>query len=534
MKALTLLDASTAGVLGFEWLTEAVAPASAYGERRFAELRPFVSGEEAAAQSRAERISGIAAELDADRLDALHAALADLPDAAGAIARASMGDVLDDPSFLELWRFCATLDRIDELLAGQTVTLGIANDSVRVVREALAIGNREPLGFYLADAFDEGLKTARDRRAREQAELDAIRGREVERAARELERDEIAGDEFIVMRADLRGAMPAGVRVAREAPTYLLCTLEYGDAALAALERRDAAADAAAVAEERVRSRLSSIVREHAAALDRAANALGELDVLVAAARFAQRHRCVAATVTTETLLAFEQARFLPLEAELASAGRPFVPLSLELDDTGVLTGPNMGGKSVSLQTCGFIALAAAFGLPVPAVRARTALFDQIAWLGMGRELRIGGLLSSFAREIVELREILARNAPRLLVLADEFARTTTPHEGKALMVALLERLRDRRACGLLATHLSGIAAAAGVRHFAVRGLRGIPRRPPTQDAGEALAALAESMDYTIAEVSGDEAPRADAIALTALLGIDDEFVDAAYRALVE
>jgi hypothetical protein len=51
---------------------------------------------------------------------------------------------------------------------------------------------------------------------------------------------------------------------------------------------------------------------------------------------------------------------------------------------------------------------------------------------------------------------------------------------------------------------------------------------------GEALAALAGSMDYTIAEVAGDELPRADAIALTALLGVDQEFVSRAYQALVE
>ncbi len=65
-----------------------------------------------------------------------------------------------------------------------------------------------------------------------------------------------------------------------------------------------------------------------------------------------------------------------------------------------------------------------------------------------------------------------------------------------------------------------------------MRGLRGIPQRPPSEDVAEALAALADAMDYTIAEVTGDERPRADAIALTALLGIDRELVDAAYRAL--
>ena len=312
----------------------------------------------------------------------------------------------------------------------------------------------------------------------------------------------------------------------------LFRSIEFGEPALAALARRDAAASAVAHAEERVRERLSETVRENAAGLTEAAAGLGALDVLVAAARFAQRYDCVPATLESEPILAFEQGRFLPLEAELAAAGRPFVPLDLELHDAAVLTGPNMGGKSVALQTCGFIALCAAYGLPVPAKRARTSLFDQIAWLGLGRETQLGGLLSSFAREVLELKAILERGASRLLILVDEFARTTTPQEGRALLIALLERLRERRACGMLATHLADIAEAAGARHFSVRGLRPIVQLVPTADVGEALNALAEAMDYSIGEVSRNELPRGDAIALTGLLGIDKRFVERALRAL--
>ncbi len=532
MKVCELLDPASAHILGFEWLKNAVAPVSPYGERHFSDLRAFVAGQETEAEQRAAEVANVACGLHAEIIETARGALRDLPDASGAIARASMGDVLDDPSFLELRRFCALIERIDGLVCELNSRPPIANEAVRAVDQALAIGGRRDAAFYLADEFDAELTTARYRLAREQAELDAARGREKDRAARALGREEIAADEFIVMRADIRGPLPEGIRVLREAPTYLLCALEYGPSSLEALERRDAAADEAAAAEQRVRSRLSRLVREHASGLTAASRVLGELDVLLAAARFAQIHGCKPAIVTAQRMLAFERARFLPLETELAVAGRRFIPLDLELHDAAVLTGPNMGGKSVSLQTCGFIALCAAFGLPVPAQSARSALFDQIAWLGMGREAQIGGLLSSFAREVLELKAILTRDSPRLLILGDEFARTTTPHEGRALMVALLARLRNMGACGMLATHLAGIAGTAGARHFAVRGLREIPQHPPTGDVGQALAALADAMDYTISEVSGDEPARADAVALSELLGIDRDFLDDAYGAL--
>ena len=257
VKALELLDPASAHVLGFEWLKKAVAPISPYGERHFSELRPFVAGEEAQAEKRAKEIASVADGLHAADFNAVRGALGNLPDVSGAIARASMGDVLDDPSFLELRRFCALIDRIDGLVCALSFRPRIANDAVRAVDEALAIGGRKEEGFYLADEFDAELATARYRLAREQAELDAARGRERERAARALERDEIVGDEFIVMRADMRSPLPAGIRVVREAPTYLLCALEYGASLLEALARRDAAADEVAAAEQRLRSRLS-------------------------------------------------------------------------------------------------------------------------------------------------------------------------------------------------------------------------------------------------------------------------------------
>jgi DNA mismatch repair protein MutS2 len=535
VKPSSLLDAASAQALAFAWLADAAGPASEYGARVFAGRRPFAPGEEAAAQAHAQHIADVAAALDETRLDAIRDTLRGTPpDAVAAISLASMGDVLADANFLELQRFCDAIDRVDALVGTSPGIEPVANEAVRAIARALEPGRSGASGgFYLADTFGGTLAAARSDLAETQAEFGAARGRAVAAIGRRLRRDDVAGEEFIVMRADLQAPLPAGVRVLREAPTYVLCTIEYDAATLGALERRDAAGDTVAAAEEGVRAALSSVVRERAAGLGAAVTALGELDVLVAGARFTRRHRCRVARIAAEPALAMRAGRFLPLEIELAAEGRNFTPVDVELHDIAVLTGPNMGGKSVCLRTCGFVALCAAFGLPVPADSAEISLFDEIAWLGIGGdEDQLGGLLSSFAKEVVRLREVLERDGTRLFVLLDEFARTTTPLEGKALLVALLERLRERNARGLAATHLAGVATAAGVRHFAVRGLRGIPQRPPTGDLHDALAMLSTSMDYTIAEVEGDSATAADAIALASLLGLDGELIDAAYRHL--
>jgi len=532
MNSERLLDGISAQAVGFTWLREALEPAGIYGEAQFRVLVPFVPGQEVQARERAARIFRIASELDPAVLDEVRETARHVPDASGAVARASMGDPLDDVSLLELQRFFDACERLDALTARCDELPPTADEPMRACARALAAGRAGRFGFYLDERFDASLAASRETLARAQAEYDSARGRARAVVAAALDR-EISLPEFIVMRDDLHVPLPPGVRVVRETPTYLLCELDADDAVLAALRRRDEAAAAVASTESAVRERLSATIRAHAAALDTAMRAFGEVDVLAAAARFAQQYRCTVAQVEPAGILEIEGARFLPLEVELEREGRSFTPIDLHLDDMAVLTGPNMGGKSAALRACGFAAVCVAFGIPVPAQRARLGLFADVAWLGIGGDNESdGSLLSSFAREVVQLREVLARDARPRLVLIDEFARTTTPREGKALVIATIERLRELGACGLVATHLGGVAEAAGARHFAVRGLRGIPTAPAAENLDRALEALAASMDYTLEEVSSDRAREADAIALASLLGIDARVIDAAYRAM--
>lgn len=536
MNSARLLDDVSAHAIAFNWLREALAPAGTYGQTQFAALVPFVPGEEDAARARAERIAGIAARLDSAQLDEAREIARNVPDASQAVARASMGDALGDAGFLELARFFDACERLDRVTAGCDDLPRTADAALRECARAFEPGRTGRFGFYLDERFDAALASRRTDLAQAQAEFDSVHGRASAVVAAALDR-EISLPEFIVLRDDLHGPLPSGVRVVREAPTYLLCELDADETVLAALRRRDEAAMAVAGAEEAVRLRLSGVVRAHAAALDAAMRAFGEADVLVSAARFAQLYRCSVPVVAhkgeRQAILALEGARFLPLEMELLREGRAFTPIDLRLDDVAVLTGPNMGGKSAALRTCGFVALCAAFGVPVPARHANVALFEEIAWLGIGSDAeRDGALLSSFAREVVRLRDLLLRDAKPRMVLLDEFARTTTPREGKALLIAVIQRLRVLGACGLVATHLGGVAEAAAARHYAVRGLRGIPKRAAAGDLAAALEKLAASMDYTLEEVTGDRAREADAIALASLLGVDAGVIDGAYNAL--
>jgi DNA mismatch repair protein MutS2 len=514
MKTESLMDAGTAQALQAAWLMEEIAPVSEFGRRHFETMQPFRPGEERAAQQRSETIARLAAGVAPEELHRKREALRFSPDPAAALVRASMGEVLDDAQFLEMQRF------LDAAAAAE----GSLTAQLRDLRGALEPGRTGTSGFYLADAFDPALGPARNRARTALIAYESARNRLGQRVARDLHRDDVPGGEFIVMREGI-ARLPAGVRVVREAPTYYLCEVDLDDAALEALRERDAAGEAAAAAEERARAALSERVRAATPALEALLASLAALDVDLALAHFTQTYRCAPASIAARSGLEFTGASFLPLAAELARQARTYEPIAIELSDVAVLTGPNMGGKSAALKTCGFIALLAAFGIPVPARRARCELFESIAWLGIGAHEDTGGLLSSFAAEIVRLNEILAKRASSMLLLADEFARTTTPQEAKALLVALAQGLRRRGARALLATHLTGVARQARAVHLAVRGLRELPPAVTRGNLREALDALAASMDYSITQVDDEQQTHADAIALAELLGLDEDMV---------
>jgi hypothetical protein len=529
-----LWSAATGAQIGADWLAARIAPAGEFGRRARESEPPFRPGDERKARALLERVDRIAQTAPPATLGSLHGALAAAPDPNPIVARARAGAVLADVDFFELLRFFDALAEIGRLAAEggfRKIPLG---RPARELRSLLSGGRTPARAFYLASSFEPALERARGEAAAMQAAFDAARSRLAADVARQLGRETLAEGEFVVMRDTLDAPLPGGLRVLREAPTYLLCELMLDDAALAALAARNAAATAVAEEEEAVRTRLSQAVAGAAEELARATDALGEIDSLAARVHFAQRYAAALPEIGPEGRLTFEDARFLPLEAILRERGHRYATISLQLDRVGVLTGPNMGGKTAALRTCGFVAACVALGVPVPARSASVPLFDEIVWIGLGSGPEDEGLLSAFGREVIELREFFERTAPRPLVLIDEFARTTSPREGRALLVALLEVLQKRGACALAATHLAHVAEVARVGHYAIAGLRELPARDGAEalELDAALERIARVMDYSIARVGESDTPHADALALADVLGLDSELIARARAAL--
>ncbi len=219
-----------------------------------------------------------------------------------------------------------------------------------------------------------------------------------------------------------------------------------------------------------------------AAAIMAAAEILGELELQFAKARFAEDYNCVSVQLSGDTgerdeppsdgrppelvlseaegsaskaPLLLHNARHPLLEHNLKLKGAAVVPVTIELEADRrqlVITGPNTGGKTITLKTMGLLALMAQSGIPVPADRAEMPVFDAVL-ADIGDYQSIEQNLSTFSAHVTNIDFISRTATPRSLVLLDELGSATDPEEGAALAVAIAGHFAHIGCMTVISTH---------------------------------------------------------------------------------
>ncbi|HLV88750.1 MAG TPA: endonuclease MutS2 [Candidatus Sulfotelmatobacter sp.] len=202
---------------------------------------------------------------------------------------------------------------------------------------------------------------------------------------------------------------------------------------------------------------------------------LTELELQFAKARFAEDYNCVGVTlsgfqnggkalsVVSTAALILHNARHPLLERNLKAKGISIVPVTVELERERrqvVITGPNTGGKTVTLKTVGLLALMAQAGIPVPADRADFPVFDAVL-ADIGDYQSIEQNLSTFSAHVTNIDFISRTATARSLVLLDELGSATDPEEGAALAVAIAGHFREIGCLSVISTHHTSLKVYA-------------------------------------------------------------------------
>ena len=208
---------------------------------------------------------------------------------------------------------------------------------------------------------------------------------------------------------------------------------------------------------ERVLRQLSGMVGLSGEDLMLTLDQIARLDLDIAKARYSKVIKAVAPWVS-EQEVSDRRLRLVRARHPLLTGN--VVPVSIDLDrdqEVLLITGPNAGGKTVTLKTVGLLAMMAQSGLHVPAEEAHFPRFDGI-YADIGDQQSISESLSTFSSHITNLKGIMSRATVNSLVLVDELGTSTDPEEGSALASAVLRYFQKIGSFVVGTTHHRGVA----------------------------------------------------------------------------
>jgi DNA mismatch repair protein MutS2 len=214
--------------------------------------------------------------------------------------------------------------------------------------------------------------------------------------------------------------------------------------------------------EIRILRNISSDIRAVASEIESDFRIIVYIDMLNSIALFADRLRMELPLISDQNEINLVKARhpLLMLAFQKRDMHEQVVPLDVKLSGENtvmVITGPNAGGKTITIKTIGLLVIMALSGMPVPADSSSRIPFIRNLLVDIGDQQSIENNLSTFSAHVSNIAEITKKADSKTLILIDELGTGTDPDEGAALACALLRELKQRGSLLFATTHLTDI-----------------------------------------------------------------------------
>ncbi|WP_026953450.1 endonuclease MutS2 [Algoriphagus mannitolivorans] len=223
----------------------------------------------------------------------------------------------------------------------------------------------------------------------------------------------------------------------------------------------------------RILTRLTDQLRPSIPALRKATNYLGLMDFIRAKARYAQKTESVKPVLVREKVLDWTRARHPLLEKALKTQGRKIIPLDVKLAGNErllVISGPNAGGKSVTLKTVALLQYMLQCGLLIPVhPDSKSSLFENF-FIDIGDEQNLENDLSTYSSHLMSMKHFTQFSHKKTILFIDEFGTGTEPQFGGAIAESILLALNKLGAFGVITTHYGNLKQVANKNQGLVNG----------------------------------------------------------------
>lgn len=280
--------------------------------------------------------------------------------------------------------------------------------------------------------------------------------------------------------------------------------------------------------ELKIRQRLTNVILEYSIHYLENIEKIANLDFLIAKVRFAIKYEAIRPSISNEFEIDAYGLVNLEVKEMLEAKGKEFTPIDIKLQSgVTIITGANMGGKSIALKTITENLILFSYGFFVTAKKAKFPIVDFIFFISDDMQDFSKGL-STFGAEIVKLKEVnVFLNLGRGFVVFDEFARGTNPREGQKFVKSLAKYLNLNDSISLITTHFDGVASK-DMNHYEVIGLKNVDFNKLKRKIAiekNSMSLIQDYMDFRLEKTENSEVPK-DALNIAKLIGIDEKIAN--------